>query len=251
MVTDFQAYMLVANVANFLNKITTWINNLGILTALATIITILGGVAVLVRIIVKNYKYILCRSVKIYKHEGYYSEAFVCNNIKRAKKLVQIICVRNTRISSPDILRSFRDFVTNKNGLIELYYIDPNDSVSDDIINRIRVTLPTPPPSAKACREEIIANERRIKEAVLCWDRAKQNNISIYRYSGLPIIHMCRFDNRIYLGFQFYDPSEAAGLNNNTLNDYCSIIKVRSTLGQLILKQVSYLQENLANKQEI
>ena len=236
---------------SLLDSIISWINSWGLLTALATIITVLGGIAVIIRLIAKNYRFLLCRSIKVYKHEGYYSEAFVCNNLKRAKKIVQIICVRNARISSPDILRSFRDFVTNKNGCIDLFYMDPDEAVSDDIIDKIRITLPTPPISAQACRDEIIANESRIKEAVLSWDRAKQSNISIYRYQGLPVLHMCRFDNRIFLGFQFFDPSEAAGLNDNTLNDYCTVINAKSALGKLILKQVDYLQENQATKQEI
>lgn len=229
---------------SFFEDVISLINGANLLTALATIITVLTGLAVLVRLVIKNYKYILCRTVKVYKHEGYYSEAFVINYLKKARKLVQIICVRNTRISSPDILRAFGDFALKKNGTIELYYMDPSTANSDDILDRIRVTLPTPPSSADACRKEIIANENRIIESVQSWDRAKQGNMHLYRYQGLPTIHMCRFDNRIFLGFQFFDPSEATGLNNDTLNDYCTVIRTRSALGQLILKQIDYLREN-------
>ena len=237
--------------AGLFESVISWINGWNLLTALATIITVLSGLAVLVRFVIKNYKHILCRTVKVYKHEGYYSEAFVINNLKKTKKIVQIICVRNTRISSPDILRAFGDFVLKNDGTIELYYMDPSSTNSDDIFDRIRVTLPTPPPTADACRKEIITNENRIIDAVQNWDRAKQGKMHLFRYHGLPTIHMCRFDNRIFLGFQFFDPSEAAGLNNNTLNDYCTVIRTKSNLGQLILNQINYLQEYQTTRQAI
>ena len=229
------------------------INNSPELQAIATILGIFGvglfaWIPPVRRFIKNNYRYFLCRRIKVYRREGYYNEAFVFNRIQRAKKEIRIICVRNSRISSPDILRALRKFVTEKNGKVELYYLDPSNKVSDDIIDKIRKTLPTPPSSVITYRKEALHNEERIKSEIQEWDSTKRGNISLYRFSTLPSIHLCQFDKRIFLGYQFFDPCEATELSGKTLNDLCTVIRTKSELGKLLTKQIDYLRDNHSEK---
>ncbi len=251
-------YLLVTTVENeaptLIEKMINAINTSPVLQALTTIFGILGVSIIAIftpigRYIKDNFQYWLCKRIGVYRGKGYYSEAFVVDHIKKAKKVIRIICVRNTRISSPDILRAFREFIADKNGKVELFYLDPSNNMSDDIIDKIRVTLPTPPIDAKKCRNEIEANEIRIKDEVKTWDSTKQDNISLYRFKSLPSIHLCQFDNKIFLGFQFFDPSKSATLSNRTLNDYCTVINTKSALGKLIIEQIDYLRDNQSEKQ--
>lgn len=213
-------------------------------------ISVLMILTPIVKCIKNNIHYWMCRRIGVYSRKGYYSETFVLENIKKAKKIIRIICVRNARISSPDILRAFRTFAS-KNGKIELFYIDPSSKMSDDIIDKIRVTLPTPPVDVNTCRREIEANETRTKAEIKTWDSTKQGNISLYRFNSVPSIHLCQFDNKIFLGFQFFDPSESATLSSKTLNDLCTVINAKSLLGKLIVEQIDYLRDNQSEKQTI
>lgn len=239
----------------FWERIIKAINDSPELQAFATIFGILGiGLITFFtpvgRYIKSNAKYWICRRIGVYRGEGYYSEAFVINRIKKAKKEIRIICVRNSRISSTDILRAFREFA-NRNGKIELYYIDPSEQTNDDIIDKIRVTLPTPPTDVETCRNEIISNEKRMKDEIKTWDSTKQNNISLYRFKSLPSIHLCKFDDKIFLGFQFFDPSISALLSAKTLNDYCTVINAKSELGRLLIEQIDYLRDHQSERQAI
>lgn len=247
---------LSANVDVSWEKLINAINDSPILQALATILGIFGiGLITILtpvgRYIRTNIPYWFCKHISVYRGKGYYSEEFVVNHIKKSKKVIRIICVRNTRISSPDVLRAFRSFVTNRNGKVELFYLDPSSNISDDIIDKIRVTLPTPPIDAQTCRNEIKTNEIRTKAEIKTWDSTKQNNISLYRFRSLPSIHLCQFDNKIFLGFQFFDPSESATLSAKSLNDFCTIVNTKSALGKLIIEQIDYLRDNQSDKQVI
>ena len=240
-------------------RIIDTINNSSFLNALAIVGGIFGVglIAFLTpigRYIRSNWRYWLCKRIMVYRGKpikGYYSEAFVVENIKKAKKKIRIICVRNTRISSPDVLRAFREFISQYNSTAELFYLDPSANMSDDIIDKIRVTLPTAPVDAATCRREIVENESRIKEEVRTWDTQKQSALSLFRFRNLPSIHLCQFDNKMFLGLQFFDPNASAVLTAKTLNDYCFVIRSNSVLGKLITEQIDYLRDNLSNKQSL
>lgn len=239
-----------------LNQIIEEINNSQPLQALATIMTIIGvGLITLLtpvgRRIKEKLPYLINGYVRIYRGKGYYSENFVVNHIVKSKKTIRIICVRNSRISSPDVLRSFREFITKHNGKVELFYIDPSKKMSDDTIEKIRVTLPTPPTNATNCRQEIVSNENRMIEEIKKWDNSKRNNIALFRFRCLPSIHLCQFDNKIFLGFQFFNPKESAFLSSKTLNDLCIVINTKSQLGKLITEQIDYLRDNQSDRKEI
>lgn len=235
------------------------INNSSFLNALAIILGICGISVITIlspvgRYICSNWRYWLCKRISLYRGKsakGYYSEAFVIEHIKKAKQEIRIICVRNTRISSPDILRAFREFVSKNDGIVELFYLDPSANMSDDIIDKIRVTLPTAPVDTATCRREIVENENRIKAEVRTWDIQKQSNLSMFRFENLPSMHLCQFDKKIFLGFQFFDPSTSVVLTGKTLNDYCLVIGTNSALGKLIIEQIDYLRNNLSDKQSL
>lgn len=247
------------NTPTILEQIINKINNSPSLNALAIILGIFGvGVVALLtpigRYVRNNWRYWLCRRMGLYRGKsakGYYSEAFVIEHIKKAKQEIRIICVRNTRISSPDILRAFREFVSKNDGIVELFYLDPSTNMCDDIIDKIRVTLPTAPEDTATCRREIEENENRIKAELRTWDTQKQSNLSLFRFKNLPSIHLCQFDNKIFLGFQFFDPSTSVVLTGKTLNDYCLVIGKNSALGKLIMEQIAYLRDNLSDKQDL
>ena len=123
--------------------------------------------------------------------------------------------------------------------------------MSDDIIDKIRVTLPTPPSNATNCRQEIMSNERRMIDEIKKWDNSKRDNIALFRFRCLPSIHLCQFDNKIFLGFQFINPNESTFLSSRTLNDLCIVINTKSQLGKLITKQIDYLRDTQSDKKKI
>lgn len=234
---------------------TKWIDTIldNQIIKIALLLSGLLGLGVLIppiRSILKNILNLFGTYIRVYKKQ-YYSEIFVLNNIKKAKKVIRIVCVRNTRISSPDILRSFKEFIDKYSGKIELLYLDPSENMNSDIIDKIRVTLPTPPTDSAQCRKEIIDNEKRMIDMIKTLDQSKQDNISLYRFKALPSIHLCQFDNKIYLGFQFFDPNASNTLSSVSLNDYCTIINAKTVLGKLLLQQIDYLRDKYSEKQRI
>lgn len=190
------------------------------------------------------YEFLFCRKVKIFKR-NYYTSEFLIKRIERAKREVKIFCVRNIRISEPDIIKCFREFC-NRGGKIELFVMNP--SLADDIIKKIMITLPTEPKTVDEYREQVEINKNRILQIKDDLGQVKGKNLHYYEYDMLPTIHLCQFDNKIYLGYQIFDnkddKKDATGLG-----DYCSIIKTKSPLGKLILEQIDYLRkDNLIEK---
>lgn len=185
------------------------------------------------------YEILFCRKCKIFK-EKYYTSEFLIKRIRRAKCEVKIFCVRNIRISEPDVIKCFREFC-DRGGKIELFVMDP--LLADDIIKKIMVTLPTEPKSVEEYRKQVEINRDRILQIRNDLGEVKSKNFHYYEYDMLPTIHLCQFDNKIYLGYQIFDnkddKKEAA-----SLGDYCSIIRTKSPLGKLVLEQIDYLRKD-------
>lgn len=190
------------------------------------------------------YEAIFCRKIKIFKNK-YYTSEFLINHIKRSKREVKIFCVRNIRISEPDVIKCFREFC-DKGGTLELFVMSP--LLADDIIKKIMITLPTEPETVDEYREQVEINQNRILQMRNDLGQIKGKNLHYYEYNVLPTIHLCQFDNKIYLGYQIFDNADDKK-NVVNLGDYCSIIKTKSPLGKLILEQINYLRgDNLVEK---
>lgn len=183
------------------------------------------------------FEIFFCRKIKIYR-KGYYTSPFLVKRINRAKQIVRIFCVRNIRISEPDIIKCMREFCS-RGGQVELFVMDP--SLSDSVIKKIMVTLPTEPSSVDEYREQVALNAKRIMQ--MKKDLGMEgDHVRYYEYDMLPTMHFCQFDNKIYLGYQIFDNKDDKN-RKIALGDYCSIISVRSTLGKLILEQIEFLQK--------
>lgn len=158
---------------------------------------------------------------------------------------MKIFCVRNIRISEPDVIKCFREFCA-KGGTLELFVMSP--SLPDDVIKKIMITLPTEPETVDEYREQVEINQNRILQIRNDLGQIKGKNLHYYEYNVLPTIHLCQFDNRIYLGYQIFDNTDDKK-DVVSLGDYCSIIKTKSPLGKLILEQIDYLRgKNLVEK---
>ncbi len=187
------------------------------------------------------YEAIFCRKIKIYK-KNYYTSDFLIKHIKRSKNHVKVFCVRNIRISEPDVIKCFREFC-DRGGTLELFVMNPQ--LADDIIKKIMITLPTEPKTVDEYRKQVDINKKRILQIKNDLGHIKASNFHYYEYDMLPTIHLCQFDNKIYLGYQIFDNKDDKK-GDISLGDYCSIIKKKSPLGKLILEQIEYLRkENL------
>lgn len=208
----------------------------------AILLTILTAFITFILLILRNrlniYEFLFCRRIRVLKR-GYYTDDFLKKHIKKAKSEVKIFCVRNIRISEPDIIKCFREFC-DKGGALELFVM--NSSLSDEIIEKIMVTLPTEPESVEEYKKQVEVNKDRILKMKKDLGM-KGEKVHYYEYDMLPTIHLCLFDSKIYLGYQIFD-SKDDKKDAVSLGDYCSVIKVKSPLGKLILEQIDYLRKD-------
>lgn len=212
-----------------------WVNNIAI--GLTIFVPISAFLLWINRKKIDIFEIFFCRKIKVYR-KGYYTSPFLVKRINRAKQRVRIFCVRNIRISEPDIIKCMREFC-GRGGQVELFVMDP--SLADSVIEKIMVTLPTEPNSVDEYREQVAINEKRIMQ--MKKDLGMEcHRVHYYEYDMLPTMHFCQFDNKIYLGYQIFDNKDDKS-RKIALGDYCSIISVRSTLGKLILEQIEFLQK--------
>ena len=212
-----------------------WVNNIAI--ALTIIVPVSGFLLWLIRKKKDIFEILIFRWIRVYRH-GYYTSPFLEKRIKQAKRKVRIFCVRNIRISEPDIIKYMREFC-GRGGQVELFVMDP--SLSDSIIKKIMVTLPTEPSSVDEYREQVALNEKRIMQMKKDLGMESEH-VRYYEYNMLPTMHFCQFDNKIYLGYQIFDNKDDKS-RDTSLGDYCSIISTKSELGKFILEQVEFLRK--------
>lgn len=177
---------------------------------------------------------LLSRKVKIL--HNYYDTEFLVKRIKKAKKLVRIFCVRNIRVSEPDIIKALRTFCMSNSNKIEIFAINPD--AEDAIIEKIMITLPIEPESVAGFRAAVKEN-KKVYQRLNSDLGSNSNMLGYYEYSVLPTMHFCQFDNTIYLGFQVFDDKDDR--NSQSLLDYCIVVKARSKLGKMLSYQVDYL----------
>ncbi len=228
------SFNVLSNTVPNLGDSPIWNNIAIILSIIIPVITFLLWIR---RNRINIYEAIFCRKIKIFKNK-YYSSEFLINHIKKAKCEVKIFCVRNIRISEPDVIKCFREFCDN-GGKLELFVMSP--ALADDIIDKIMVTLPTEPETVNEYKNQVEINKNRILQIRNDLGKFKGKNLNYYEYDALPTMHFCQFDNKIYLGYQIFDNADDKK-NSVNLGDYCSIIKTKSPLGKLILEQIDYLR---------
>lgn len=173
--------------------------------------------------------------------QGYYSHEFVKKKIESSDKIIRVICVRNTRITEPDITEELKNFILKRDGLVEILTLSPE--VPDILISEIMYTLPKPPHNIQQFRDDVINNRNYIFNLYNELGE-KGTHLCYFEYKTLPLIHMCQFDDTIYLGFQLYHKDQVAG----SLLDYCIEIYANSNLGKKIVEQFEYLKDKKSNK---
>jgi hypothetical protein len=172
---------------------------------------------------------------------GYYSHDFVKTKIETARENIRVICVRNMRITEPDICEEIKKFVLERNGSIEILALSPK--ASDEVICEIMPALPRNPCNPEQFRDEVITNRKCIFDLQHTLGE-RGNKLSYFEYKTLPLMHMFQVDDTIYLGFQLYHKEQVGG----SLLDYCIEIHAHSDLGKKILDQFRYIQENKSEK---
>ncbi len=173
----------------------------------------------------------------------YYSSKFVVDKINKSKSVIRILCVRNIRITEPDVIEAFRAFLLKpKSKLIELYTLCPN-TTNDCVINDIMCVLPSPPRDVEDFRTQIKTNRSHILNLYESLGTEQKNKIYYYEFPCVPLIHMCQFDETIYMGFQLFNRNKV----EESLLKYSIVIKVKSKLGQKIINQFEYLKNKSQN----
>jgi len=168
---------------------------------------------------------------------GYYSHDFVKNNIKNTNKIMRVICVRNIRITEPDILNEIKNFIMQRNGVVEILTLSPN--VSDEIIAEIMGVLPKAPRTIDQFRKDFCVNYNYLFDL---YDDlgVNKSHFRLFEFETLPLMHMCQFDDTIHLGFQLFYKEKIEG----SLLDYCIEISAKSDVGIKILEQFDYLKNS-------
>lgn len=213
-----------------------------LLTIIGLILTIVFGIVGIIiaykRDIFKKIYYGIKKyfsRLKLVVH-GYYSHDFVKNKIKSANKIIRVICVRNLRILEPDIIEEIKKFILERDGTVEILGLSPE--MPDEIISEIMVTLPKSPKTCQQFKDDICTNYNHLFN--LYEDLGeKKSHLHYFKYKTLPLIHMCQFDDVIYLGFQLYYREKVEG----SLLDYCIEIPANSKLGKKIIEQFEYLKK--------
>ncbi len=171
----------------------------------------------------------------------YYSHDFVLKNIKKSKHLIRIMCVRNERVSEPDIIEAMKKFITEKGGIVEILALHPN--FSDCVTEECMCVLPAPPKDKKQFAKQVSTNHSKIIEFHKKLGQEEKKRFKCRYFRSLPLIHMCQFDNMIYIGFQLFHRDQI----DNSLLNYSVMIKTKTNLGKQIVKQFQYVMNNKTN----
>ncbi len=170
---------------------------------------------------------------------GYYSESFLLEKLKGAKKLIRVVCYRNIRIASYGVLELLANKIKQK-CKVEILFISPH--APDYVLEHIANKLPPPHQSIKEMRDELNKNLRQIiaviKEKV--GDKNTMKKYFEYRtYNDVPRFHMVQIDNKIYLGLTNYR-SGLVKYKKEELRPYL-IIPENSPVGKYIIANYEYL----------
>lgn len=168
--------------------------------------------------------------------DGYYSHDFVVKGIRNSSRIVRIWCLRNTRITEPDIRDEFERFIC-RGGRVEILALHcDNDDV---ILDGVRMLLANPVNDCAEFRDDIEKNCRHVKRL---WKDLGElaDRYSYHEYTCLPLIHMCQFDEDVYLGIQYILRRNEFG----TLDRLCIKVKETSTLGRHLLAEFEYVKQH-------
>ncbi|GBD97741.1 MAG TPA: hypothetical protein ENG83_12475 [Nitrospirae bacterium] len=210
-----------------------------IVTVVAIFLTIATSTYLLRRLVINVIRSILLRifSGHIVLKNDYYSHAFVLRMIRKSKKHIRIMCVRNERITEPDIIEAMRKFITEI-GTVEILALHPD--FSDCVTEECMCVLPAPPKTKEQFKKQVISNHSRVEEFYNDLGQEEKKRYKYYYFNALPLIHMCQFDNIIYIGFQLFHRDQV----DNSLLNYSIMVKDKSNLGQQIVKQFEYVRDN-------
>jgi hypothetical protein len=173
---------------------------------------------------------------------GYFSHEFVCRSVRDARRIVRIWSVRNIRVTEPDVTLEFKKFICDRRGSVEVLCMSADAPA--DIIDGIRHTLPNPSLTIDAFREEVRTNRRHIVS--LSHDLGSHHTrLRYFETASLPLMHMCQFDDDIWLGFQFHrrDRDDTEGLP-----EHCTYFAASSPPGRKLLDNLRWVLENDATE---
>jgi hypothetical protein len=171
---------------------------------------------------------------------GYYSHDFVVSGIRNSSRIVRIWCLRNTRITEPDIRDAFERFIRDRGGRVEILALHCDNH--DVILDGVRVLLANPVNDCLEFRDDIEKNCRHVRR--LWRDLGNlADRYNYHEYTCLPLIHMCQFDENVYLGLQYLYRRNELG----SLDRLCIKVKDTSTLGRQLLAEFDYVRQHLSS----
>ncbi len=210
-------------------------------TLLNTIVTIIAIVVTLIfrKSVLKFLKLLLLKifSGHVVIDNNYYSHDFVLKNINQSKRIIRIMCVRNERITEPDIIEAMRKFI-NSDGVVEIFALNPD--VADCVIEECMCVLPVPPRDINQFKRQVDINHEKISNLYYSLGENEKEKFDYYHFNTLPLIHMCQFDDIIYVGFQLFHRQAV----ENSLLKYSILIKTKTQLGGKIIEQFDYIRTN-------
>jgi len=170
----------------------------------------------------------------------YYDNVFMTKRIKKAKKTIRVVCVRNQRISETDVVDKIREFIENQtDNIVEIYAISPK--LDDCVLEQIMLTLPSPPLNVQNMKDQIEQYKSNLKSMVSKLSENNKRKICYYEYKALPLIHLCQFDKNIYMGYQMFQRTEQ---ENESLLKYAVKMRTNTKIGKLLLKQMDNLKND-------
>ena len=178
------------------------------------------------------------------RHFGYYEEGFLTDEIPKASEIVRIICFRNGRVNNYDVVEVLADRI-QAGVTVGIYSMSP--TLPDEVLGRAGKNLPNPTAQGEQIRDEILANFdniHSIMESELTGE--EMENFDYWFYEEFPKVHLVQVDDMVYVSVPHYTKGDLEDVEYDGEELYpCMQVPVSSPVGQYIICNVDYLQENL------
>jgi len=177
---------------------------------------------------------------------GYYTESFLLEKLKDAKKLIRVVCYRNIQIASYGILELLASKIKQK-CKVEILFISPQ--APNYVLEHIASKLPPPHQSIEEMRNELKKNLKQlitVIEEKVDDDNKIRQYFECRTYNVVPRFHMVQIDNKIYLGLTNYR-SGLVKYKKEELRPYL-IIPKNSPVGKYIVANYEYLYKTYSKR---
>lgn len=169
----------------------------------------------------------------------YYSRGFLNETLSAATETIRIICFRNQRLSSVDVLEVICERA-NAGVTVELFSVSPE--LPNDVLGHIGSELRYSTDDVEQLRDEIETYTRTVIDHAANELTARgRQNFTYHLYEELPKMHLVQTDDVLYVSVPHYTPG-VADLGSKELAPSLRV-PVSSPVGEYIIGNIEYLSD--------